>query len=117
VVRHTFDPSTLEAEAGIPLWVQDQPGLQSNFQDSQDYIKKPCLERLNQTKPNQNKKEDPESKNQLTIWTERTKNMFTLKKNVFTLITLDPVPPFDSTLNSSWDENIPPGREAPEDRR
>jgi hypothetical protein len=43
VVAHAFNPSTLEAEAGS-LWVQGQPGLQSEFQDSQGYIEKPCLE-------------------------------------------------------------------------
>jgi hypothetical protein len=26
------------------FWVQGQPGLQSEFQDSQDYTEKPCLE-------------------------------------------------------------------------
>jgi hypothetical protein len=35
-VVHTFDPSTWEAKAG-------QPGLQSEFQDSQGYTEKPCL--------------------------------------------------------------------------
>ena len=27
------------------FWVQGQPGLQSEFQDSQDYTEKPCLEK------------------------------------------------------------------------
>jgi hypothetical protein len=27
------------------LWVWDQPGLQSEFQDSQGYTEKPCLKR------------------------------------------------------------------------
>jgi hypothetical protein len=31
MVVHTFNLSTLEAEAGEPLWVQGQPGLQSEF--------------------------------------------------------------------------------------
>jgi hypothetical protein len=34
----------------IDFWVWGKPGLQSEFQDSQGYTKKPCLE-----KPNQNK--------------------------------------------------------------
>jgi hypothetical protein len=38
MVAHTFNPSTREAEAG-------QPGLQSEFQDSQGYTEKPCLEK------------------------------------------------------------------------
>jgi hypothetical protein len=29
------------------FWVQGQPGLQSEFQDSQDYTEKPCLEKKN----------------------------------------------------------------------
>jgi hypothetical protein len=46
-VVHTFNPSTWEAEAG-------QPGLQSEFQDSQGYTEKPCLEK-NKTKQNKTK--------------------------------------------------------------
>jgi hypothetical protein len=41
VVEHTFNPSTWEAEAGG--FLSCQPGLQSEFQDSQDYIEKPVL--------------------------------------------------------------------------
>ena len=37
---HTFNPITWEAEAGGG---QGQVGLQSEFQDSQDYTEKPCL--------------------------------------------------------------------------
>ena len=36
VVVHSFNPCTQETEAG-------QPGVQSQFQDSQDYTEKPCL--------------------------------------------------------------------------
>jgi hypothetical protein len=42
VVVHTFNPSTQEAEGGRFL---SQPGLQSEFQDSQGYTEKPCLEK------------------------------------------------------------------------
>jgi hypothetical protein len=45
-VAHTFSPSTQEAEAGGSLGVLDQPGLQSEFQDSQSHIVKPFLEPL-----------------------------------------------------------------------
>jgi hypothetical protein len=38
-----FNPSTREAEAGGFLWVRSQPGLQSEYQDSQGYTEKPCL--------------------------------------------------------------------------
>jgi hypothetical protein len=42
VVAHAFNPSTCEAEAGR---FQGQPGLQSEFQDSQGYTEKSCLEK------------------------------------------------------------------------
>jgi hypothetical protein len=42
VVAHTFNPSTWEAEAGK---FPGQPGLQSEFQDSQGYTEKPCLKK------------------------------------------------------------------------
>jgi hypothetical protein len=32
------------------FWVRGQPGLQSEFQDSQSYTKKPCLKKQNKTK-------------------------------------------------------------------
>jgi hypothetical protein len=41
-VAHAFNPSTWEAEAG---GVRRQPGLQSEFQDSQGYTEKPCWEK------------------------------------------------------------------------
>jgi hypothetical protein len=51
MVVHTFDPSTWETEAGRflssrPVWSTDE------FQDSQGYTEKPCLE-----KPRKKKKE------------------------------------------------------------
>ena len=45
VPGHTSDPNTQEAEADKSLWIWDQPGLQSEFQDSQDYIERPCLKK------------------------------------------------------------------------
>jgi hypothetical protein len=39
------------------FWVQGQPGLQSEFQDSQGYSEKPCLE-----KPKKKKKEKEKEK-------------------------------------------------------
>ena len=35
-----FDSSISEAEAGRFLWVQGQPGLHREFQDSQGYMEK-----------------------------------------------------------------------------
>lgn len=43
MVAHTLNPSTKEAEADRALWAQDQHGLQSKFQDNQDYGERPCL--------------------------------------------------------------------------
>jgi hypothetical protein len=45
VVAHAFNPSTWETEAAA--WVQGQPGLQREFQDSQSYSEKPCLKKNN----------------------------------------------------------------------
>ena len=42
VVVHIFNPSTQETEAGGSLWVQGQPGLQSELLDSQGYAEKSC---------------------------------------------------------------------------
>jgi hypothetical protein len=41
------NPSTQKA-VGISLWIQGQPGLYSEFQDSQDYIETPCLKNQKQ---------------------------------------------------------------------
>ena len=42
MVAHAFNPTTWKAEAGGFLSL-GQPGLQSEFQDRQDYTEKPCL--------------------------------------------------------------------------
>jgi hypothetical protein len=39
--------------------VRGQPGLQSEFQDSQDYSKKPCLEKQKQTNKQTKQKQRP----------------------------------------------------------
>jgi hypothetical protein len=55
LVMHTFNLSTPEAEAGrflsLDFWVWSQPGLQTEFQDSQGYTEKPCLEPPHPTLP------------------------------------------------------------------
>ena len=52
---HTFNPSIWEAEEGN-FWVRGQPGLQREFQDSQGYTEKPCLEKpKNQKQTNKQK--------------------------------------------------------------
>ena len=47
---HAFNPRTWEAEAGGSLWVQGQPGLHSEFQDSPRNTEKPYLEKQQQPK-------------------------------------------------------------------
>jgi hypothetical protein len=47
VVLQAFNPSTWEAEAG---GFPGQPGLQSEFQDSQGYTEKSCVLKNKQTK-------------------------------------------------------------------
>jgi hypothetical protein len=38
----------LEKQRQADFWVQGQPGLQSEFQDSQGYTENPCLEKKEQ---------------------------------------------------------------------
>jgi hypothetical protein len=40
-----INPSTLKRQRQVDFWVQGQPGLQSEFQDSQGYTEKPCLKK------------------------------------------------------------------------
>jgi hypothetical protein len=46
---HTPLIPALGRQRQVDFWVRDQPGLQSEFQDSQGYTEKPCLEK---NKPN-----------------------------------------------------------------
>jgi hypothetical protein len=47
----------LERQRQADFWVRGQPGLQSEFQDSQGYTEKPCLEKQQQqTKTNKQTK-------------------------------------------------------------
>lgn len=61
MVVHAFDPSPWEAEAGVCLWVQGQPGQHCEFQNSQGYVERLFLKKKKQqkNKPNQplNKKD------------------------------------------------------------
>ena len=45
---HAFNPITWKAEAG--RFPSSRPAWSSEFQDSQSYIEKPCLEKSNQIK-------------------------------------------------------------------
>jgi hypothetical protein len=51
VVAHFFSPGFREAEVVGSLWVWGQNGLQSEFQDSQDYTEKPCLKKKKMPPP------------------------------------------------------------------
>ena len=53
VVAHAFNPSTREAEE-----VRGQPSLQSEFQDSQSYIEKPCFEKPKKKKKKKKRKRE-----------------------------------------------------------
>ena len=64
MVALAFNPSTREAEAG-DFWVRGQPGLQSEFQDSQDYTEKPCLKKT-KNKKQKNKKQKTNKKTNKT---------------------------------------------------
>jgi hypothetical protein len=50
----------------VDFWVRGQPGLQSEFQDSQGYTEKPCLKKKKKKKPNQNKQTNKQTKKQPT---------------------------------------------------
>jgi hypothetical protein len=45
----TFLPA-LGRQRQVDFWVRGQPGLQSEFQDSQGYTEKPCLEKKKKKK-------------------------------------------------------------------
>jgi hypothetical protein len=44
--------SALGRQKQVDFWVRGQPGLQSEFQDSQGYTEKPCLEKQKQKQKN-----------------------------------------------------------------
>ena len=44
------------------FWVLGQPGLQSEFQDSQGYTEKTCLEKPNNQNNNNNNNKNPKNK-------------------------------------------------------
>jgi hypothetical protein len=60
-VAHAFNPST-RWQKQEDFWVQGQPGLLSEFQDSQGYTEKPCLE-----KPKKKKKERKAKAKQIIV--------------------------------------------------
>jgi hypothetical protein len=72
VVAHAFNPSTWEAEAGG--FLSSRPAcLQSEFQDSQGYTEKPCLE-----KPKKKKKKKKKINSPVSLWPIQVLNSHTL---------------------------------------
>jgi hypothetical protein len=49
------------------FWVRGQPGLQSEFQDSQGYTEKPCLKKQKTKTNKQTKKQSQGTKTKLAI--------------------------------------------------
>ena len=64
MVVHIFSPKTQEADEGRSTWVQGQPGLQSEFQDSQDYTEETPSWKT-KTKPNQTNNNNNKNKTQI----------------------------------------------------
>jgi phenylpyruvate tautomerase PptA (4-oxalocrotonate tautomerase family) len=54
------------------FWVRGQPGLQSEFQDSQGYIEKPCLEKTKNKKQTKNKQTNKQKQNLIKRLTTST---------------------------------------------
>ena len=58
MVAYAFNPSTQEAEAG--RFLSSRPArLQNEFQDSQGYTEKPCLEKPNRKQKTEKNKQTP----------------------------------------------------------
>jgi hypothetical protein len=65
---HTPLIPALGRQRQVDFWVQGQPGLKSEFQDSQGYTEKPCLEKPNQTKPKKTSLSVIPGSGMLTSW-------------------------------------------------
>ena len=66
LVAHAFNPTIWEAEAGRCLWVQRQPGLQSDFQDSWCY--RETLSPKDQKKKKNNNNNNNNKINKIKSW-------------------------------------------------
>ena len=49
------------------FWVPGQPGLQSEFQDNQEYTEKPCLEKQKQKQKQNKQKTNKQKKNHMNL--------------------------------------------------
>jgi hypothetical protein len=81
----------LRRQRQVDLWVQGKPGLQSEFQDSQDYTEKPCLK--------QKQKQQQQTHTQNKTKQNKTKQNKT-KQNTAVLIYIESSRPARST---KWD--------------
>jgi hypothetical protein len=62
VVNHSVLISELRRQRQVDFWAWGQPGLQSEFQDSQDYTEKPCQKQTNKQTNKQEKKKKERKK-------------------------------------------------------
>jgi hypothetical protein len=62
ITEETFSIPALGRQRQVDFWVRGQPGLQSEFQDSQGYTEKPCLE-----KKKKKKKPKPPPKKKMSV--------------------------------------------------
>ena len=65
VVAHPLIPA-LGRQRQADFWVQGQPGLQHEFQDSQCYTEKPCLKKQNKKQKNKKKQTKKNQPNKQT---------------------------------------------------
>lgn len=80
VVTYVFDSSIQEAEASRSVWVWGQPDLHGEFQESQQYTERPCLNKTKQNKNKQNSKQ--QTKQILKRFLEIHKGLSTRKRCV-----------------------------------
>ena len=76
MVAHAFNPST-QRQRQADFWVQGQPGLQSEFQDSQGYTEKLCLKKQKQNHKTKKQNKTKQKKQK----TKKTKKIQTRIEN------------------------------------
>ena len=84
--RHTPLIPTLGRQRQADFWVRGQPGLLSEFQDSQGYTEKPCLGKTKQNNNNNNNNNKPCCFHNIFCFNF---SLFLKKVMAFTLVTLN----------------------------
>jgi hypothetical protein len=85
-VVHTFNPSPRRQEQAEFCWVEASlPGLQSEFQDTQNYTEKPGLAKQNKTKQNKTKQNKTKQNNKKKLF--RSLPILRLKKAYIGMLT------------------------------